>query len=141
MIRLTRAPIAFDALLAEVASPAAGAVAHFLGTVRNHNQGRRVLFLEYEAYEPMALREMQAIADQVRVRWPVERVALVHRLGRLEIGEASVAIAVSSPHRGTAFDACRWAIDTLKSTVPIWKKEHFEGGEVWIEGAPEHPSP
>ncbi len=132
MIRLVRDSIPVDLVLQSVASPAAGAVAHFLGVVRNHNQGRRVLFLEYEAYEPMALRELQAITDRMREQWPVEKAAIVHRLGRVEIGEASVAIAVSTAHRGVAFDACRWAIDTLKKNVPIWKKEHFEGGEIWI---------
>ena len=114
--------------------PAAGALVEFLGIVRDHNAGRRVLFLEYEAYEPMARAELARLRDLMLLRWPLERVAIVHRLGRMEIGEASVAIAVSSAHRAAAFDACRWGIDTLKKNVPIWKKEHFAGGEVWIEG-------
>jgi molybdopterin synthase catalytic subunit len=105
-----------------------------VGVVRDNNAGRRVLWLEYEAYEEMALPLMEEIAREVRARWPVTSVRIEHRLGRLEIGEASVAVAVASPHRREAFEACRYAIDTLKRTVPIWKKEFFEGGEAWIEG-------
>jgi molybdopterin synthase catalytic subunit len=116
-----------------VEHPGAGALALFSGVVRDQTGGRRVKFLEYEAHGPMALAKMQEIGEAIRSRWPdVTRIALVHRIGRLEIGESSVMIAVSSPHRAQAFEACRFAIDTLKETVPIWKKEHFEDGEVWV---------
>jgi molybdopterin synthase catalytic subunit len=132
VVRLTRDPI--DAAALGTASPSDGAVCLFLGVVRDHNAGRRVLWLEYEAYEEMALPLMQELAADARRRWPITEIHLVHRLGRLEIGEASVAVAVVSPHRREAFEACRHAIDTLKKTVPIWKKEFFEGGEAWVEG-------
>jgi molybdopterin synthase catalytic subunit len=102
--------------------------------VRNKNGGRPVRHLEYEAYEEMALPLMQEIAREARGRWPVTEVRIVHRLGRLEIGETSVAVAVTAPHRGAAFEACRYAIDTLKATVPIWKKEFYADGAVWLEG-------
>ena len=116
-----------------VGDPGAGAVALFSGIVRDQTGGRRVKFLEYEAHAPMALAKMREIAAAIRARWPgTLRVALVHRVGRLEIGESSVMIAVSSPHRREAFEACHFAIDTLKETVPVWKKEYFEDGEVWV---------
>ena len=134
MVRLQNGPIDVVALTAEVRGDGDGAVSLFLGTVRNVNAGRRVLFLEYEAYAPMAEREMEGIAEEARARFSVSRVAIVHRVGRLDIGEASVAIAVAAPHRAAALDACRFVIDTLKRSVPIWKREHFDGGEVWIEG-------
>jgi molybdopterin synthase catalytic subunit len=134
VIRLQNAPIDVVALTAEVRGDGDGAVSLFLGTVRNVNAGRRVLFLEYEAYAPMAEREMQRIAEEACARFGVSRVGIVHRVGRLDIGEASVAIAVAAPHRAAAMDACRFVIDTLKVSVPIWKHEHFDGGEVWIEG-------
>lgn len=111
-----------------------GAVATFDGCVRNHSRGRATLYLEYEAYERMALEKMKEIAGQAHQRFAIDRVAMVHRLGRLEIGETSVFIAVSAAHRGAAFDACRFAIDTLKKTVPIWKKEFFADGAVWADG-------
>ncbi|HLJ78452.1 MAG TPA: molybdenum cofactor biosynthesis protein MoaE [Acidobacteriaceae bacterium] len=116
--------------------PEDGAIAIFDGIVRNHSRGRATRYLEYEAYEPMALRKMQELAAEVRERFAVRNVALVHRLGHLEIGESSVLIAVFSAHRAAAFDACRWLIDTLKQTVPIWKKEFFEDGAVWADGEP-----
>ena len=134
MVRLQAEPIRLEKLCDEVRADADGAVALFVGTVRDHNKGRRVLYLEYEAYAAMAEAEMQRIEDEVRERFAVSRVALVHRTGRLEIGEASVIVAVAAAHRADAFDACRFVIDTLKQRVPIWKKEVFEGGEVWIEG-------
>jgi molybdopterin synthase catalytic subunit len=130
MVRLTRDPIDLAAL--QGTSAADGALCLFVGVVRDHNAGRRVLWLEYEAYEDMALPLMQQIADDVRRRWPVSDVRLVHRLGRLEIGEPSVAVAVASPHRAEAFAACRHAIDTLKATVPIWKKEFYADGSAWL---------
>jgi molybdopterin synthase catalytic subunit len=126
-------PIELNDLLAKVAAPGAGAIATFLGVVRDNSLGRKVRYLLYEAYPPMALREMEAIAREVRGRWQVEQVAITHRIGRLEVGEASVAIAVSSAHRLEAIEAAHFAIDRLKQTVPVWKKEYWEGGEVWIE--------
>jgi molybdopterin synthase catalytic subunit len=116
-----------------------GAIVTFLGLVRNHNLGRQVRYLEYEAYEPLAARSFERIADEVRQRWPDVRLALHHRIGRLEIGEASVAIATRSPHRGEAYAACRYAIERVKQIAPIWKREFFEGGDVWIEGATADP--
>jgi molybdopterin synthase catalytic subunit len=113
-----------------------GAALVFEGIVRNQTRGRRTLYLDYEAYEEMALALMESLAGQALKQFQVRDVALVHRLGRLEIGETSVLIAVASAHRAAAFDACRWLIDTLKRTVPIWKKEHFEDGAVWADGEP-----
>jgi len=112
-----------------------GAVVTFLGLVRNHNMGRRVRYLEYEAYEPLALKAFARIAAEVVERWPSARLALHHRIGRLEVGEASVAIVVRPPHRGDAYAACRYVIERVKQIVPVWKREFFEGGDVWIEGA------
>jgi molybdopterin synthase catalytic subunit len=132
-IEVTTAPLSERALADAVGDPGAGAVALFSGVVRDQTGGRAVKFLEYEAHGPMALAKMREIAATARGRWPsVRRLALVHRIGRLEIGESSVMIAVSSPHRREAFEACHFAIDTLKAIVPIWKKEHFEDGEVWV---------
>jgi MoaE-MoaD fusion protein len=126
-------PLSPDAIAASVDDPGAGGIVIFSGVVRNETGGRSVKFLEYEAYAPMAAAKMREIGAAVRARWPgVKRVAMLHRIGRLEIGEASVLIAISAAHRGEAFEACRFAIDTLKTTVPVWKKEHFEDGEVWV---------
>ena len=133
-IEITHAPIANAALAEAVRTAADGAVATFDGCVRNHSHGRATLYLEYEAYESMALDQMHAIAAHLHANYAITRVAIVHRLGRLEIGETSVFIAVSAPHRAAAFDACRYAIDTLKKTVPIWKKEFFADGAVWADG-------
>jgi molybdopterin synthase catalytic subunit len=107
----------------------------FVGTVRDHNAGRRVLWLEYEAYESLARRSFERIAAEASTEWPLTRMAIHHRTGRLEIGDASVVIAAASAHRAEAFAACRYAIERLKQIVPIWKHEHFEGGEIWVEGA------
>jgi molybdopterin synthase catalytic subunit len=129
-------------LLAAVGDPGAGASVLFLGTTRNENAGRRVTRLEYEAFASMAVREMRLLARQARRRWPLERVAMVHRVGVVPVGEASVGIAVSAGHRAEAFEACHWLIDRLKEIVPIWKKEHYRGGTIWIgaqQGAPEPP--
>jgi molybdopterin synthase catalytic subunit len=126
-------PLSADAITAAVDHPGAGGVVVFSGVVRDETDGRPVKYLEYEAHPPMAVRKMQEIGSAARTRWPgVKRVAMQHRIGRLEIGEASVLIAVSAAHRAEAFAACRYAIDTLKRTVPVWKKEHFEDGEVWV---------
>lgn len=117
-----------------------GALCVFVGTVRDLNRGRRVLRLEYEAYESMALPLMEEIAAETRRRWPVTAVRIVHRLGALAIGDASVAVAVASPHRDEAFAACRYAIDTLKQTVPIWKKEFYADGSAWLDEVPPAPT-
>ncbi len=131
--RVVTEPLSPDAIAAEVDDPGAGGIVIFSGVVRNETGGRPVKFLEYEAHAPMAEVKMREIGEAVRVRWPgVRRVAMLHRIGRLEIGEASVLIAVAAAHRGDAFEACRYAIDTLKRIVPVWKKEHFEDGEVWV---------
>jgi molybdopterin synthase catalytic subunit len=116
-----------------------GAVVTFLGLVRNHNLGRSVRYLEYEAYEPLALKAFERIAAEIADRWPGARLALHHRVGRLDVGEASVAIASSSAHRGDAYAACRYAIERVKQIAPIWKREFFDGGDVWIEGATADP--
>jgi molybdopterin synthase catalytic subunit len=131
---LTRERINAPALVEHVRTAGDGAVVTFDGCVRNHSHGRRTLYLTYEAYEAMALEKMREIGREAREKFAIDRVAMVHRLGRLEIGETSVFIAVSAAHRGAAFEACRWAIDTLKRTVPIWKKEFFEDGAVWADG-------
>lgn len=136
LIRLQREPIDAGLLVAQAKEGEAGAVVVFDGIVRNNTRGRPTLYLDYEAYEGMALSQMQALARDARQRFGVLRVALVHRLGRLQVGETSVLIVVVSAHRAQAFDACRWIIDTLKKTVPIWKKEWFEDGAVWADGEP-----
>lgn len=122
------------------AGPSAGGVATFLGLVRDLNLGRRVLFLEYEAYGPLALRAFERIAAEARAQWSDVTLGLHHRTGRVEIGEASVAIVAASPHRAAAFAACRYAIERVKQIAPIWKHEHFDGGDVWIEGATADPA-
>jgi molybdopterin synthase catalytic subunit len=136
MIALTRDAI--DTAALQAVAPGDGALCLFLGVVRNENAGRPVLHLEYEAYEEMALPLLEEIAAEARRRWPVTDVRIVHRLGRLEIGETSVAVAVASAHRAEAFEACRYAINTLKASVPIWKKEFYADGAVWLEGPDAH---
>jgi MoaE-MoaD fusion protein len=131
---LVRAAIDAEALVRHVRAGQDGATVTFDGFVRNESHGRETSYLEYEAYESMAIGKMKEIASQIHQKFAIHRVVIVHRLGRLEIGETSVFIAVSAPHRGAAFDACRFAIDTLKRTVPIWKKEHFADGAVWADG-------
>jgi len=116
-----------------------GAVVTFIGTVRGETAGRRVLWLEYEAYDALALKAFQSILDEARQHWPAARVAFRHRTGRVELGEASVIIAASSPHRAEAFAACRYVIERIKQVAPVWKREFFEGGESWVEGATAHP--
>jgi len=134
--KIAREKIDTPALLEKIKAPEDGAVVVFEGVVRNHSRGRRTLYLDYEAYDPMALKEMNGLIEQALARFPVREVVLVHRIGRLEIGATSVLVVVASAHRGAAFDACRWLIDTLKRTVPIWKKEYFEDGAVWADGQP-----
>ena len=135
-VALVRDPIDTAAIATSVKQGEDGAVAIFDGIVRNNTKGRRTLYLVYEAYESMALAQMQKLAEEAIASHGVRQVAIVHRLGKLAVGETSVLIAVASAHRGQAFDACRWLIDTLKKTVPIWKKEHFEDGAVWADGDP-----
>jgi molybdopterin synthase catalytic subunit len=135
-VRIVHERIVPHAIIPPLQRPEDGAVTIFDGIVRNHSRGRRTLYLEYEAYEAMALTKMEELAAEAVTRYPVRTVAVVHRLGRLEIGESSVLIAVFSQHRAAAFDACRWLIDTLKQTVPIWKKEFFEDGAIWAQGDP-----
>ena len=130
--KLTQDPIELRELTDFVADPGAGAMTTFVGATRNTNDGRQVIRLEYECYAGMAEKEMVKIAAEVLARWPVIKIAMIHRLGRVDIGEASVAIAVSSGHRHAAFEACHYAINQLKEIVPIWKKELYEGGELWI---------
>jgi len=132
--QLVREPIDMVALVCHVRAPEDGAIVTFDGFARNQSHNRPTLHLDYEAYESMALAKMREIGVQLHEKYSIHRVAMVHRLGRLEIGDTSVFIAVSAPHRAAAFDACRFAIDTLKRTVPIWKKEYFEDGAVWADG-------
>jgi MoaE-MoaD fusion protein len=138
-VELTRDRIDTGSLVASLKGEEDGAVVVFDGIVRNNTRGRRTLCLVYEAYEEMALRQMRMLAEQAIATHGIRTVAMVHRLGRLEVGETSVLIAVSSAHRAQAFEACRWLIDTLKKSVPIWKKEHFEDGAVWADGEPFPP--
>jgi molybdopterin synthase catalytic subunit len=158
LLAIGREPLALDQIVAALGAAAGadpsrvsgrpasalsgrdGAIVTFLGLVRNHNLGRSVLYLEYEAYEPLALKSFGQIAAEIGERWPDARLALHHRIGRLEIGEASVAIATRSPHRGNAYAACRYAIERVKQIAPVWKREFFDGGDIWIEGATADPS-
>jgi molybdopterin synthase catalytic subunit len=142
VFRIVRRPIDLAALDRAVRDPRAGAVVTFVGTTRNENAGRRVRRLEYEAFASMATKEMRRLAVEATRRWGLRKVAVAHRIGVVPVGEASVAIAVASGHRGEAFEACRWLIDRLKEIVPIWKKEHYRGGELWIgaqQGGPPPP--
>ena len=133
MVKIVEGPIALADLLGFVVSPEAGGIDIFLGTTRNRSQGKEVLTLHYEAYVPMALKVMEEIESEIGLRWKESRVAIVHRIGEVPVTEASVGIAVSAPHRNEAFEACRYAIDELKRRVPIWKKEVYKEGAVWVE--------
>ena len=135
-VELVRKPIDLAAIQAEIKAGGDGAVCVFDGIVRDNTRGRATLHLDYEAYEEMALRQMQELRSEAIAKFGVREVAIVHRLGRLMVGETSVLIVVASAHRGAAFDACRWVIDTLKKTVPIWKREQFADGAVWADGEP-----
>jgi molybdopterin synthase catalytic subunit len=139
LTRITTAPLDYEAVVKMLDISGIGAVATFFGLVRDHNLGKRVLHLEYEAYEPLALRGLDLILAEANERWPAVRLAIHHRIGRMEIGEVSVAIAAASPHRADAFAASRYAIERVKQIVPIWKHEYFDGGDVWIEGATADP--
>jgi molybdopterin synthase catalytic subunit len=134
LFEITTEPISVDEVSRRVNNPAVGAVVSFAGIVRGTNAGRQVRYLEYEAYPEMAEPMLAQIATEIKARWPVEKVAIVHRVGRQEIGDTSVVIAVASGHRQGAFEAGRYAIDRIKEIVPVWKKEYFEDGEIWIEG-------
>jgi molybdopterin synthase catalytic subunit len=138
MFDITDQPLSLEPLVSAVTRSSSGAVASFLGVVREQTRGRQVLYLEYEAYREMAIPKMREIADEIRQKWKVDEIAMVHRIGHLEIGEASVAIAVSAPHRHQALAACAYAIDRLKETVPIWKKEVWTDGEEWVGPAACH---
>jgi molybdopterin synthase catalytic subunit/molybdopterin converting factor small subunit len=133
-VRIVRERIDVEAAVGRLKRPADGAAVIFEGVARDNTRGRRTLYLDYEAYEAMALKQMAALAAEARARFAVRGASIIHRLGRLEIGETSVLIVVAAAHRGAAFEACRWIIDTLKKTVPIWKKEYFEDGAVWADG-------
>jgi molybdopterin synthase catalytic subunit len=137
--RLTTDPLDPTAVVAIVSSADCGAVTTFVGLVRGDNAGRRVLWLEYEAYEPLALKAFARIDEEAGERWPSIGLAIHHRLGRVDIGQPSIVIAAASPHRPEAFAACRYAIERIKQIAPIWKHEHFDGGAVWIEGATADP--
>ena len=135
IFEITREPIDKPGLEQRLLTGAAGAVVTFDGVVRDNNQGRRVVTLQYEAYAPMAVKEMRKVGDEMRERWPaLERIGIIHRFGELDVMESSIVIVVTSPHRLVAFEACHYAIDRVKETVPIWKKEIFADGEAWVEG-------
>ena len=140
IVEITREPIDEARLVAEVNRPGNGGICTFHGVVRDNLDGRPVVKLAYEAFEPMALAKLREIVNEVRERWEATDVAVVHRVGELQVGEPSIVIAVGAPHRTEAFAACRYVIDTLKTTVPIWKKEYFEDGAVWVEPVPAQPA-
>ena len=135
-IQLLHTPLQVEECLKKVQHPGAGGIDIFVGTVRDQTKGKKVVRLEFESYEPMAVSEMKKIAERAAEKWPVQNIAIHHRVGILDIGEIAVIIAVSTPHRKASFEACQFAIDTLKETVPIWKKEIFEDGEVWVAAHP-----
>jgi molybdopterin synthase catalytic subunit len=135
-IRIFSQPLDIQSSIDWVMTPGSGGIDVFIGTVRDKTKGKKVIRLEFEAYEQMALREMNKIAEQALAKWPVQKILIHHRTGVLQIGEVPVIIAVSAVHREAAFEACRYAIDTLKQTVPIWKKEVFDDGEVWVAAHP-----
>lgn len=144
MIEIRHDGLDVDACLAAVRGPGNGGIVTFVGCVRGHSEGKEVSYLEYEAFEPMAVARLRQVADEACERWPVQSFAIQHRVGRLEIGEDAVVIAVACPHRAEAFEACRYIIDRIKQVVPIWKKEHGPDGATWVEGpvlSEESPSP
>ncbi len=134
-IEIVDHPIDYGKLIGEAFSQSSGAIVVFMGTVRRHSRGRDIIYLEYDIYREMAIKELKAIGSNIRERWAVDRLLIVHRSGRLEVGEISILIVVSSPHREEAFAATRFAIESLKKSAPIWKKEVWEGGEEWIKGS------
>ncbi len=134
MVAVTHTPIDVEKIFREIATPRSGGIDVFVGTVRNHSHGKRVRQLEYSAYVPMAEKLMAEIEQEIKRKWVIENVALVHRVGMLQIGDVAVVTAVSAHHRDAAFEACRYAIDRVKGVVPIWKKEYFEEGMAWVVG-------
>lgn len=134
LISITGEPLDRNKLVSAVSHPSVGGIAVFEGVVRDHARGKDVHYLEYDVYPEMAIKQIRTIIDEAQRRWGAERVAVAHRIGRLEIGETSVIVVVATPHRAEAFEACRYIIDTLKTTVPIWKKEVATSGEEWVEG-------
>jgi molybdopterin synthase catalytic subunit len=136
MIRLSSDKIKVEDVIASVASDDAGAIDVFIGTVRNQTKNKKVIRLEFEAYESMAIKELEMIRDRAQAKWPILKIAIVHATGVLEIGDIPVVIAVATPHRNDAFEACKFVIDELKKTVPIWKKEFYEDGEIWVSAHP-----
>ncbi|MEM8888740.1 MAG: molybdenum cofactor biosynthesis protein MoaE [Bacteroidota bacterium] len=136
LIHISDKPLELEKITQLVSDDACGAIDIFVGTVRNQTKGKKVLQLDFEAYEKMAISEMAKLAEEATERWPVKKMAIHHRVGTLSIGETAVIIAVSTPHRNASFEACKFVIDTLKQTVPIWKKEIFEDGEVWVAAHP-----
>lgn len=130
--KITKEPISIEDVVSKVVHPHAGAINTFIGTVRELTKGKKTLYLEYEAYVPMAEKKLKQIGDEIKEQWPDTRIAICHRIGRLEITEIAVVIAVSTPHRADSYDACRYAIERIKEIVPIWKKEHWEDGDSWI---------
>lgn len=138
MFKITRDPIQVEPLISQVKKNEHGGIVTFIGTVRNNSNGKKVLYLEYDAYPEMAEKKFEQIAAEIKSKWGIKDIAIVHRIGRMEIGEVAVAIVVGSPHRKEAFEACQYAIDTIKQIVPIWKKEVGEDGEVWIDDMHKH---
>jgi molybdopterin synthase catalytic subunit len=138
-LRLSSEPLDVSQVIGLVTRSGCGAIATFVGTTRDHNAGKRVLYLEYQAYEPLALKVLGRVRDEIGERWPGVEVAIHHRIGRVDVAQPSVAIAAASAHRADAFAAARYAIERVKQIVPIWKHEYFEGGDRWIEGAVAHP--
>lgn len=136
MIKLSKERIHIQDIIDSVSSDEAGAIDVFIGTVRNKTKNKKVLYLEFEAYETMAIKELEKIKHRAEEKWPILKISIVHAIGKLEIGHVPVVIAVSTPHRKASFEACQFVIDTLKETVPIWKKEIFEDGEVWVSAHP-----
>lgn len=136
MIRLSRDKIKVEDVIASVTSNDAGAIDVFIGTVRNQTKNKKVIRLEFEAYESMAIKELEIIQNKAKEKWPILKISIVHAIGVLEIGAIPVVIAVATPHRNEAFEACKFVIDELKKTVPIWKKEFYEDGEIWVSAHP-----
>ncbi len=135
-IQIKQEPLSLNDCMTFVQEESVGGIVHFVGTVRNQTQGKKVLRLEFESYIPMAKKEMKKIAEEILKKWDIKKIAIHHRIGVLEVGEIPVIITVSAAHRKEAFEACQFAIDTLKKTVPIWKKEIFENGEIWVAAHP-----
>ena len=135
MFKIVKGKIKLDKLIKYVSDPGAGAITTFLGVTRGESEGRKVIYLDYDAYQKMAEKKMEEIGDEIKVKWKICKIAIIHRVGRLKVGEASVAIAVSTPHRREGFQSCKYAIDRIKEITPVWKKEVWKGGEEWKGGS------